>query len=467
MYAPTLTCATLADLACLPVTELWEGAEVFVQTLEDQFTLHRTNGTVVPDGITVVPPLAGNPRAGYPTAAWYRKEIQSLRWRWQHNWFLDPLAGHDENDGAAAGRALRTYAELQRRVGGTLVLNPDGLDIEVLSDVTEQVSIDMQSPSGVAVVYFHAALPTPLYTGVVSAYTDYDAPTGQDGVLTDNGIPASFTASGLVGHLARVTAGPRAGAEFMVAKDLGSKQARVSAPIVTPFFETFTGLQAGDTYAVYGNLIKLGANDTPITMEIHGGPGAQLAFQWLELGNPGIHKVEHKGGGVFLSGCLVNGLDVDGGHVDSAQLFNCRCVSGCRVNAGSALLVGGMFDGVQARAGARVTAQRAITQDGGWYAYPTGYITAVDWLAAFDTATAMLIGPNALLDLSTAQLFGKGIASIGVDVQSAGTVVYNSALPLDQLMAPATQCRIGGVGVNYAALPNVNAANTAKIVAAG
>lgn len=461
-----LSVESLSDLACLPVAELWEGTGCWVETLDDIFDLHRSTNLMPADGITVVQPFVGNPRAGYQSAAWYRRQIQSQRWRWQFNWFLDPATGSDENDGNSAARPLRTYAELQRRVGGTLLLNPDGLDVQVLSDLTEAVSIDMQSPNGVATVYFHAALPAPIYTGTVGAYTDYDPSAGQDGVLTDNGLPASFTASGLIGRLARVTSGPRTGVEFFLAKDLDSKQARTSASLAGTFDATFTAPQAGDAYAVYGDLIKFGANATPMTMEMHGGPGAQMAFQWMELGNPGVHHVEHKGGGLFFSGCVVNGLDVDAGPVDYAELYNTRVVSGCRVNAGGALLVGGMSDGVQARHGARVTAQRAITQDGGWYAHPTGYITSVDWLAAFNAATAMLVGYGALVDLSIARLWGKDISAIGVDVQSAGTVIYNPALPLTQLASPPTQCRVGGVAVNYAALPNVHAANTAKIVAA-
>lgn len=456
---------TLADLACLPVAELREGTGVWVETVDDIFDLHHAN-SVPTDSITVVSPLPGNARAGYPAAAWYRRLIQSQRWRYQFNWFLDPATGHDENDGAASGRALRTYAELQRRVGGTLVLNPGGLDVQVLSDVTEVVGVDMQSPTGVAVVYFHADLPAPLYTGTVTAYADYNSATGQDGVLTDTSIPASFTASGLVGRLARVTSGPRAGAEFIVVKDLGSKQARVSAPIEGPFLDTFVAPQPGDAYAVYGDLIKFGANDTPMTLEMHGGPGAQMALQWMELGAAaGPHHVEHKGGGLFMSGCIVNGLDVDAANIDTAQLHNCRGVGGCRVNAGGALLVGGVYDGVQSRPGSHVTAQRAITQDGGWYAHSHGHIAAVDWMAAFDTATALLVGFRGLVDLSAAPLFGKGISSIGVDVQSTGAVVYNAAMPLDKLVTPATQCRVGGVAVNYAALPNTNAANGAQIVA--
>lgn len=458
-------CQDLAALSHLHVADYHDGDIAWVESLEDEFVLHRVNGIVPVDGITVIAPMAGSPAAGFPQASWYRKMLQSQKWRWQVYWGLDPLRGNDESSGTVAS-PLRTFSELQRRVGGTLPLGPDvlpnGLDVQVLSDVTETVILDMQSPNGIATVYFHASLPDPIYSGIIGSFTDYDSATGQDGVVHDAGLPADYSA--VIGRYARVTSGPRIGVEFFIASDLTGKNLRVCEPIGAPFSVSFAALQAGDPYSVYGDLIKLGASpDQPMSFEMHGGPGAQVAFQWLELGAPGIHRVEHKGGAMFASGCVVNGLDIDGGPADNASLYNCSIRSGLRVNAGYASLSGGMSDGNQARSNATINAQRSIVQGGSWLVDKMGTINSIEWIAAFDNTVGLSVGACGLCDLSNGPLFGSGISLIGASVAAAGSVVVASTASLDKLVAPATQCSIGGDAVAYAALPHVSA-NTAKIV---
>lgn len=452
----------LGALSLLHASQFDEGASVWIDSLDDSFVLRKTNPAALPaDGITVVGPASGSPFAGNTTAIWLRQTSPSRRWRYQFNWYIDPSNGSDENDGSV-NAPLASFAELNRRLGGE-IQNPDGIDIEVMSDVTEPVVLALASPSGVATIFVHASLPAPIYSGTVTAYTAFGPSTGQSSVLGDSGLPVSFTASGLVGRLAIVTAGPRAGVEFFIAKDLGTKTARVSQPISGPFSSTFTPPQVGDSYAVYGDLVKLGANVFPLSFEAQGGPGAQIAFQWLEMGLAGIHHVEHKGGTAFASGCVINGLDIDTDSALGITMFGCRIVSGLRVNGGFATLFAGMSDSAQARTGAEIIAQQHIVQDGGWNIAQLGLLRTIDWIATFDTTVGLSVGIGGVVDLSAAQLWGSGVSTVGVEVAAAGTVVYDSTLPLTQLVTPATQCMIGGAAVAYAALPHV-AVNTAKVV---
>jgi hypothetical protein len=452
----------VAALSLLHASQLDEGSSVWIDTLDVPFVLRKTNPASLPtDGITVEGLSAGSPIAGNATAVWLRSASPSMRWRYQFNWYIDPLTGSDENDGSV-NAPLASFAELSRRLGGE-ISNPNGIDIAIMSDVTEPVVIDLSAPNGTATIYIHASLPAPLYSGTVTAFTAYDPATGQAGVLSDAGLPVSFTASGLVDRLAVVTSGARAGVEFFVKKDLGTKTARVSQPISGPFSTTFTPPQAGDPYAVYGDLVKLGANTVPLSFEARGGPGAQVAFQWLELGQPGSHQVEHKGGSAFASGCVVNGLDVDTDSALGIVMYGCNLLSGVRVNGGFCTLYGGASDGIQARTGAEIIAQQHMVQDGGWNIAQLGLLRVVDWIATFDTTVGLYVGIGGVADLSAARLWGSGISTIGVKVAAAGTVVYDSTLPLTQLITPATQCMIGGAAVAYAALPHV-AVNTGKVV---
>ena len=66
------------------------------------------------DNLTVV---AASGRAG---AQWVRVNELNLSWQAQAAWFVDPANAYgtssDENTGAGAGTALRSYAELNRRL---------------------------------------------------------------------------------------------------------------------------------------------------------------------------------------------------------------------------------------------------------------------------------------------------------------------------------------------------------------
>lgn len=60
----------------------------------------------------------------------------------------------------------------------------------------------------------------------------------------------------------RITGGDRAGTEFWIISDQGSKTARISQPVATPFLEDLVNLQVGDPYEVlsfpqFGNLVNI------------------------------------------------------------------------------------------------------------------------------------------------------------------------------------------------------------------
>jgi hypothetical protein len=103
----TIQVADLTRLAAYPVVAV-EGIRSYVITLKAWFTLQST--TLPPDGITVV---------SSPTPlVWVREDQANLDWQNQTEWFIDPIAGNDENNGSMLGTALQSVAEWYRRTAG-------------------------------------------------------------------------------------------------------------------------------------------------------------------------------------------------------------------------------------------------------------------------------------------------------------------------------------------------------------
>ena len=113
----TISVATVAELKLLPDTTLKEGTWAYVRSLRAWWSYAAGLGGTA-DDITLATALSGG------AARWVRQVGEAdPYWAYQTVWYVDPVAGNDENTGAAANAALKTIAEQCRRlrwaVGGT------------------------------------------------------------------------------------------------------------------------------------------------------------------------------------------------------------------------------------------------------------------------------------------------------------------------------------------------------------
>lgn len=115
---------TIADLALLVDATMGDGQQVFVRSVRSPFTL-RT-GVVAPDGISIVTALS-------TTKTWFRTPMPKM-WNAQTEFYIDGVAGNDENTGAV-NAAIKTLAELSRR---TYIPNDPRADftVHVVGNVT-------------------------------------------------------------------------------------------------------------------------------------------------------------------------------------------------------------------------------------------------------------------------------------------------------------------------------------------
>jgi len=226
----------LTKLAAIDTTILKNGSMVFVTALEDYFYL-LTESTAVADGITVVAPVNGPGR-------WFRAFIGGgQNFATQAEWYVDPVAGNDGNNGETAATALATMGELQNRLSGAYINQVT--TVHILNDVPEAdafAPVLRIGPAGQ--MSFIGENPTVLATRTLTGVTAEVPATNTRGSITD----AAFDWTPVLGNRARVTAGGNVGAVGWLQAIGGSADtAFVNRPSLGFVTSSFTN---GDTVVV-------------------------------------------------------------------------------------------------------------------------------------------------------------------------------------------------------------------------
>lgn len=178
-----------------------------------------------------VPALAAHTCIASPTAGrvWQRlTNIETPRWSQQAAWYVDSVAGDDQNDGNTNGTALATWAEFARRM--PVVIR--SLTITILSNLGANDPITW-TPAIRWDKAINAAIPTVTINGTA---TNAAPAGGANGVInaatqTVGNVPPTYTDTAGAGvtfavdTVVRITA---TGAYAVVAKDEGGGTARVS-----------------------------------------------------------------------------------------------------------------------------------------------------------------------------------------------------------------------------------------------
>jgi hypothetical protein len=298
----------MAELALLPGVE---GELVFVKTLKT-FFIYTSSSTLAADGITVQTTQSGG------ATRWLRTSFSHPSWRLEHDdWYIDSIAGNDENNGATALTALRTGAELSRRYGhGNLVrstsvdlsiryhikndlLAPDYFELDVTADVDTYFRILGENTAT-------------LRTGTLanSGGVIVENPnTNQPWVIKDTGVVTWETDARI-----RFTNGPANNGTCWPAKDLGSGSLRVSPPCTwdePDFFNTANAVTPanGNTYAVE-RLTKINLGEIRVRR-------TTSAFGFALIVNVANLDIQNPGPGFAIS-------DHADGHNLSISYYGCR-----------------------------------------------------------------------------------------------------------------------------------------------
>lgn len=123
----TIALASASRLVDLDDSLLLESQTVYVRSVRTFFRLSKNIAGYTSDNITIATALSGG------NARWLRQDAIDLSWNFQTVWYVDPVAGNDENQGNAPAAALKTVSEFSRRL--TLVLQNTGFIVNILGDI--------------------------------------------------------------------------------------------------------------------------------------------------------------------------------------------------------------------------------------------------------------------------------------------------------------------------------------------
>jgi len=169
----------------------------------------------------------------------------------QPDWYISPSTGSDDNDGATPGTALATHAELMRRLGSAPI--DWEITVHITENLDEDLYIDLTFERDGYIHYVGTA--TTIASGSLTNVVDTNGAVNQPGEITDSGLPNDWGPLGLVGKRIRTTSGSNPGSISWIAKDLGSKQARVGEWTVVTYSTPMNyvlpnTVLAGDAYVV-------------------------------------------------------------------------------------------------------------------------------------------------------------------------------------------------------------------------
>lgn len=213
----------IAALAALPAPA--NGESAFVLTVRSSFQF-ETGSALAADAITIVD-------AADASGQWLRTDVPSLSWAYQAAWFLNATTGNDENVGSTSGTALKTAAELSRRI--TTQTLHQTTTVTQSTDLPEFVNLNVTLANNDSKFLWLAdpAAVTTVFTGSggLSAVTAINPATNTPMSITDGNTGGLNWNNWLGGFRIRITsAGPRQNAVGFVVKVISNTQART-----TPF----------------------------------------------------------------------------------------------------------------------------------------------------------------------------------------------------------------------------------------
>ena len=222
-----LLVASISTLSASDAGHLEEGAQGWVGSQRSTWSLVKNAraGTTA-DGQNIVAATG----AGV-NAFWVRQTSTDHYWAYQLGWFIDPAAGNDENVGSTSGTALRTVAELTRRL--SIVLQGTNYTFDLLGNIPSTDRLNWTpifvGPAPAVTVFSQRG--TLLFRGVqtVSRSGTLSAATQTTTTAQASATDGATVWTADIGKLLVMTGGAQVGETCWIAADLGAGTARVSS----------------------------------------------------------------------------------------------------------------------------------------------------------------------------------------------------------------------------------------------
>jgi hypothetical protein len=255
---PVTLATTAASLSALNVTI--QGTLAFIQS-RGTYWSYQPGSTG---------PASGTAIAGFAGGFWeYVASGTANDATRQAAWYVDPLAGSDDNSGLTSGASLKTIAEIVRRWGGNPTITQP-TTITLLSNVPAT-----DGWAGIVPVFGPAGTLTvtaPVGTTATLTIGTFTPPSYSGGTLGTINVPGHTWTPGT--FVSDITAA----GYFWIVADLGGGTASVSQAFVSPnFFGAYVTIASGDTISLE-SFVTLPMSDN----EFSGAQGA-LTFRRLAI----------------------------------------------------------------------------------------------------------------------------------------------------------------------------------------
>lgn len=218
LAAGTSAVARVANVAAL--SALTRGALAIVDSVGALWT-YEAAGALTVDGITVAA------ATGIGEGQWWRGPTliggAALA---QENWFVDPAGGTDQNSGTDSGHAIKTLAEIVRRLGTSTPNLTVPVAVELLGDIPSSDPwplFPVTASAGLKVI----GTTQLIATATIGIFTARDNAAGTMNTITANGETGAFWTP----FVGKVIEDTTAGAWFTVIADLGTATAEISEPL--------------------------------------------------------------------------------------------------------------------------------------------------------------------------------------------------------------------------------------------
>lgn len=463
---------TVANITALTRMSLNDGQFAYVLTVQDPWEFVANGAAFTVDNITVEATALGG------ATRWVRKLTYNAIWRLgRDNWYIDPVAGNDENTGLTPATALKTCLELWRRWGSQNLVKQSGaspnfaVNIHLLGDIVSPDSLILDCVLDDLTEIAVVATPTTIIASPAgaTAMTPQSTATNTPWSLTDAVTAGTIT----VGARLRWTAGAAAGGTAWAAKNLGGNSWRFSQPQKSniPTFSAFptpVNPAANDAYVVerlthvaigYFNITQQNVADNFFTLvslsdiQITAGIGGQQ-INWAS--NDIVDTIYVFDQCQFANSIIVRGL----------YFSNCGFLSGSDFRD-LIWLTGGLMTGAQLYAwqggGNGTLSGSPLIQ--GTFGLVAGNSSIIGDVGIFDTVAGvggigagLVVGPFGAGGGTTAQgavlingtagsIWGAGNAGVGIHVRSGNrAVIGQSALSIPTITGALGDFRLGETG---------------------
>lgn len=202
--------ASVASASALDDTAYVNGTLITINTFDELWVYNKNDTTTPTNGVTCIASFTGK--------RYYRVGVPSQKWTRVDNWYIDNIAGNDENVGSI-GAPLKTRAELSRRLKRNAPAQ--NTTVHYIGDYNVKDVIDTVVAPGT--IYTEQGQATTVLTGTfttVVAASGYDQDAFTDSAVTD------WTPH--YGRRITVTSGANAGAFTFIGYDLQSGAIQVA-----------------------------------------------------------------------------------------------------------------------------------------------------------------------------------------------------------------------------------------------